>query len=386
MQIQLSDQSLVDRRQAENRQYWTFQLAGWSAMALLSYLSLTAWYNPGQIAPIVHTLLQSLLGILVSHPLRWIATTSWQYPIRFRILLNGAGVIGASVIWTSLRITTFTWLTGETIPIEDWGGWGFASVIVFGAWSFCYHAIKYYRQSLEQRQLAVEAQNSALRARADAQHESFKRLEAEKLFRETQMRMLKYQLNPHFFLNALNSVSSLVMKGDKHGAMDMLSRIGDFLRVSLADPQELQHTLDEELDALALYLSIEKVRFGDRLQTRFDIDDRSRQVLVPNLLLQPIFENAIKFAVSENLGPTQITLTAQMENSDLVLSVTDNGPGMTLDDTSSENLGIGLSNVRQRLDSTFGERSVLTLQKAEPTGLALQIRLRDAVCLKPSAP
>jgi LytS/YehU family sensor histidine kinase len=122
------------------------------------------------------------------------------------------------------------------------------------------------------------------------------------------------------------------------------------------------------------------------LQTRFDIDDRSRQVLVPNLLLQPIFENAIKFAVSENLGPTQITLTAQMENSDLVLSVTDNGPGMTLDDTSSENLGIGLSNVRQRLDSTFGERSVLTLQKAEPTGLALQIRLRDAVCLKPSAP
>jgi hypothetical protein len=159
MQIQLSDQSLVDRRQAENRQYWTFQLAGWSAMALLSYLSLTAWYNPGQIAPIVHTLLQSLLGILVSHPLRWIATTSWQYPIRFRILLNGAGVIGASVIWTSLRITTFTWLTGETIPIEDWGGWEFASVIVFGAWSFCYHAIKYYRQSLEQRQLAVARQS-----------------------------------------------------------------------------------------------------------------------------------------------------------------------------------------------------------------------------------
>ncbi len=361
-----------------DRQYWTFQFAGWGAMALLSYLSLTVWYNPGQLAPILHTILQSLLGVVVSHPLRWIATKSWYRPFENRVLINGAAVIAASLVWTGLRITTFTWLTGEVIPFQDWGGWAFASVIVFGAWSFCYHAIKYYRLSSEQRRLAAEAQTAALRAQARAQQENFKRLEAEKLFKESQLRMLKYQLNPHFFLNALNSVSALVMRGDKQGAMEMLARIGDFLRVSLDDPEEVQHTLDEELDALSLYLSIEKVRFGERLQTQFDIDEAARHVLLPNLLLQPIFENAIKFAVSEKREPTLVTLSAAMEGDGLVLRVSDDGPGMGDEADRSESMGIGLTNVRQRLESSFGDRATLTLSNAEPTGLVVEIRIANA--------
>lgn len=384
MYVQAENRIETGQNKPEDRQYWTFQFAGWGAMALLSYLSLTVWYNPGQLAPILHTLLQSLLGVVVSHPLRWIATKSWQESFELRALLNGAAVIAASLVWTGMRITTFTWLTGEVIPFQDWGGWAFASVIVFGAWSFCYHAIKYYRLSSEQRRLAAEAQTAALRAQTQAQHESFKRLEAEKLFKETQLRMLKYQLNPHFFLNALNSVSALVMRGDKQGAMEMLARIGDFLRVSLDDPEEVQHTLDEELEALSLYLSIEKVRFGERLQTRFDIDDAARGILLPNLLLQPIFENAVKFAVSEKREPTKIALSAVVEQGDLILRIIDDGPGIGTDDNTTDKMGIGLANVRQRLESTFGNRFEFSLRNAAPTGLEVEIRVCEAA-LKPMA-
>ncbi len=361
----------------DHGQYWTFQFAGWGAMALLSYLSLTVWYNPGEFAPIVHTVWQSLLGILVSHPLRWIATRTWQRSIRSRIVFNGLAVLAASMVWTVLRISTFTWLTGEVIPFEDWGGWSFASVIVFGAWSFCYHAIKYYRLSAEQRRLAVEAQNNALRARAHAQHESFKRLEAEKHYKEAQLRMLKYQLNPHFFLNALNSVSALVMREDKKAAMDMLARIGDFLRVSLSDPEGIQHTLEEEIDALNLYLSIEKIRFGERLQTRFDVDPRTRNALIPRLLLQPLFENAIKYAVGGQSGPATISFAARREGNELVLEICDDGPGLTAIADQADRHGIGLENVRQRLKSAFGERFSLEISEVAPSGLRAEIRIDD---------
>lgn len=356
-------------------QYWSCQLAGWSAMALLSYLSLTVWYNPGQVAPAIHTMLQSVLGIVVSHPLRRIATRFWQSPLLVRVVINGTSVVVASMIWTALRIQSFTLLTGEVIAAEDWGGWIFASVIVFGAWSFCYHALKYYRQSSEQRQLATEAQNAMLEARARAHHESFKRLEAEKLFRDAQLRMLKYQLNPHFVLNALNSVSALVSRNDKQAAMDMLARIGDFLRVSLAHPEEVQHTLEEELDALNVYLSIEKVRFGERLDTQFEVEPAAKSVMVPSLLLQPLFENAIKHAVSEQIAPTRIVFKAKLEGTDLLLTLSDNGPGMDFSCVNETDTGIGLKNVRQRLESSFGNAFKLALSCSVPRGLTIAITL-----------
>ena len=371
-----ADGHAISTPDSHSRQYWSFQLAGWSAMALLSYLSLTVWYNPGQFAPALHTLLQSALGILVSHPLRSVAKGTWQAPMSRRIVLNAMAVIAASLVWTALRIVTFTWLTGVVIPPADFGGWIFASVIVFGAWSFCYYAFRYYRQSLEQRRLATEAQNDALRAQAKAQHENFKRLEAEKLFRDAQLRMLKYQLNPHFFLNALNSVSSLVQRGDRDAAMGMLARIGDFLRLSLADPEELQHTLAEELGGLDIYLDIERVRFGERLRTIIEVDDDAMDAILPSFLLQPIFENAIKHAVSKTLDPVTIALRGRMSDGALHLVISDDGPGLDAAATAEgSGRGIGLLNVRQRLESAYGDQFHLALSNGEGGGLTITIRI-----------
>ncbi len=358
-----------------NRQYWSFQFAGWTAMALLSYLSLTIWYNPGEVAPAVHTVVQSILGVLVSHPLRIIGTRTWHTPLVQRVIIIGAAVIAGSLIWTALRIATFTLLTGEAIPASDWGGWIFASVMVFGAWSFCYHALKYYRISLTQRQLTIEAQNIALQAQTEVQEESFKRLEAETLFRDSQLRMLKYQLNPHFLLNALNSVSALVRRDDKQAAMKMLARIGDFLRTSLDDRDALLHTLGEELDALDAYLSIERVRFGDRLVTEFEVDASAINVTVPSLLLQPLFENAIKYAVGQRMTPTRIHFKAEATHKGVKMRITDDGPGITTsgEDLIEANSGVGLSNVKKRLESTYGDKFDLSISSNSPSGLTINI-------------
>lgn len=368
---------IIEVRGSTDRQYWTFQLVGWSTMALLSFLSLTIWYNPGQVAPALHTLLQSLLGILVSHPLRYTARAMWSAPLRRRVLVNGVAVVTASLIWTALRVQTFTLLTGEVIPPTDWGGWIFASIIVFGAWAFCYHAFKYYRQSMVEHRLATEAQNAALRARTRAQEESFKRLEAEKLFRDAQMRMLKYQLNPHFFLNALNSVSAMVRKGERDAAMDMLARIGQFMRLSLSDPEDVEHTLDEELDALDVYLSIERIRFGDRLLTEFQVEDAARTAMVPSLLLQPLFENAIKFAVGRRIEPTLISFSAHLSEDGLRLDLSDNGPGLEGRDVHALDSGIGLANVRMRLESTYGSEFAFDLTEVDPHGVKVTITIRQ---------
>ncbi|SNT72367.1 Histidine kinase [Amphiplicatus metriothermophilus] len=357
--------------------YWTFQLGGWLGFAAFSYVTLTIWYNPGELIPAIHTVLQALLGIAVSHPLRWVAKAVWDAKIWLRILVNGVAIIAASLAWTALRLGAFTWMSGEIISMDDWGGWIFGSFTVMASWAFCYHALKYYRQWIEQRELALEAQKSALEAQAIAQQESIRRLHAENLARESKLRSLKYQLNPHFFFNALNSVASLVQKDNKQGATEMLARIGAFLRASLDEDDALQHTLRDEIDILNQYLGIEKVRFGDRLNVEFNVDEDAQSVEIPNLLLQPLFENSIKHAVGRSLSPTLIRLDARRRGERLEIIVTDNGPGKpTASNGAAERSpGIGLHNVRQRLQSVYGDDFEFSVSQDRTSGFEVLIRL-----------
>ncbi|GGY37855.1 sensor histidine kinase [Parvularcula lutaonensis] len=360
---------------SDNRRYWTLQIAGWLALTMLSYLSLTLWYNPGQWDYALHTLVQSVLGLIVSHPLRYVSRWAWNAPIFVRIAIVTAAVIAASVIWTALRLLTFGWLTGEWVSPVDYGGWLFASVIVFGSWVFCYHAAKYYRQSLEQKDRIAAVERAALQATARAHEESVKRLTAESLYQEARLRMLKYQLNPHFLFNALNSVSGLVRKGEAEGATSMLARIAEFLRATLEHDDELEHTLDQEIDLLGLYLSIEKIRFRDRLQTEFDVQPEAIKATVPSFLLQPLFENAMKYAVGRSLSPSTLTLAAWLDEGRLEIRVRDSGSDeeRRQERNAPSSTGIGLRNVEQRLRSAFQDDFRLELVPLEPRGLEVQI-------------
>lgn len=356
-------------------QYWTLQIGGWLALTMLSYLSLTLWYHPGQWIYAFHTLLQSALGLLVSHPLRYVARRTWEAPIGRRIAANAAAIVLASLLWTALRLASFTWLTGEAVSPTDYGGWLFASVIVFGSWDFCYHALKYYRQWMEGRERIIAAERATLQARARAHEENAKRLYTESLYQEARLRMLKYQLNPHFLFNALNSVSSLVRRGEAAKASAMLGRIGDFLRVSLEQDDELDHTLAQEIEVLELYLSIEKERFGSRLRTSFEVTPEARKVSIPGLLLQPLFENAMKYAVGRSLDPTTISLKAWVEDDMLELRVADTGPGVASDTSGpgKTSTGIGLKNVEQRLRSSYSDAFRLQIMDNEPHGFLVEI-------------
>ena len=366
----------VDGARSTMEEYWLLQVFGWSALAVVSFLSLTLWYNPGEWQPAAHTVLQSALGLVVSHPLRWVSSSLWYArPIR-RVSLIGISVVVAALIWTSLRLLTFTWLTGEVVAIVDYGGWAFASLIVFGAWAFCYHALRYYRQATEQRELTLAAQETALRQRERAREAEFKALRTEAEFTQAKIRMLKYQLNPHFLFNALNSVTYLVRKNDQRRAEAMLGKIGAFLRISLEDDESLQHSLAEELEIVHLYLDIERERFGDRLYTEFQISPESQQVNVPTFLLQPLVENTLKHAVGASLDRVTISLRAHVEDDQLAVTISDNGPGFSDGMPDPENpTGIGLKNVRDRLSTVYGSSFSLTFSNAKPSGAVIELRL-----------
>lgn len=355
--------------------YWAFQFLGWSAFAVLSILSLNVWYNPGELAPALHSIVQSLIGVIVSHPLRWVARQTWNLGWIARVALNGLAVLAASQLWTVLRLYAFTWMTGLPIGPEDWGGWIFGSLTVFACWAFCYHALKYYREWFEQREVSIRAQNAVLAAEAHAHRETAMRLQAENLVRESKLRLLNHQLNPHFFFNALNSVTALVRKNDKEAAMEMLSRIGDFLRVSLDGDDALMHPLRDEIEIVTLYLGIEKVRFGDRMHVEFNVDDDAMDVRIPSLMLQPLVENSIKHAVGKSLSRTTIRLDASVTNDSINIRLSDDGPGAA---AGSQKLrhgapGIGLKNVEDRLKAVYGDQFTLTTETGRSAGFSIRL-------------
>ncbi|WP_298916992.1 histidine kinase [uncultured Algimonas sp.] len=228
-----------------------------------------------------------------------------------------------------------------------------------------YHGIKYFRLSSEQRELAAEARAAAASAEALAKDESLRRTEAEKLFRDTQLRALQQQLSPHFLLNALNSVSAQVQNGDPDGATEMLSRIGAFLHMALETGEVPFHTLEEELDAVQTYLSIETVRFGDRLatSTSTSVERSCLSVQVPTLFLQPLYENAVKHSVGSRYGNVDIDLRVTEENGTVRIELSNSvrsAPG-----PDQPEGGIGLANVRARLASAYGAQSGLNVVQDE---------------------
>jgi len=182
--------------------------------------------------------------------------------------------------------------------------------------------------------------------------------EAEKMFREAELRTLRNQLQPHFLFNALNSISALIIS-EPENARSMIQQLSDFLRGSMHKDDTQLNTLKEEIDYLQLYLNIEKVRFGHRLETKIIVEDETLLSLkIPNLLLQPLMENAIKFGLYDTLDKVCISLQAAIKGNILEISITnpfDPETALPLKGT-----GFGLSSVRKRLALIYGRHDLLT--------------------------
>ncbi len=351
-----------------NYQFWILQFVGWFGLSLISFLSLTLWYNQQGAAYIAHTLLQSALGVCVSWPLRWVFHYFWYDTAIFRISAAIAGVIGCSLLWTILRMTTFMEMTGETGLWSDFGGWFFGSILIFACWVAFYHGVKYY-------QLLQREHESLLIVAAENKEQQLRRAKAETIAHEAQLEMLRYQLNPHFLFNTLNAISALVKIKKTSMANSMIVQLSDFLRYSLDTDPVKRVSLEKELEALKLYLNIEKTRFGDRLEMKFDIEPPANNVLVPSLILQPLIENAVKYAIAPTETGGVISISARLDGQHLVVEIADTGPGIKDVTDELQSRGIGLRNTVDRLQEFYGDSYSFKLERAEPQGLKVYLRL-----------
>ena len=185
-----------------------------------------------------------------------------------------------------------------------------------------------------------------------------------------ELRSLRYQVNPHFLFNTLNSLSALVMTNKADRAEQMIQSISRFYRHSLADDSTGDVTLEDEIDLQEHYLDIESVRFPERLRVRVDLPTDLAGYKVPGMILQPLVENSVKYGVSASSRPVTIAITAREEYERLVLTVSDDGPGQS----GSHGFGIGLANVRDRLQARFGDAATI-VSGPSLTGYETELRL-----------
>lgn len=351
-----------------NYQFWILQFVGWFGLSLISFLSLTLWYNQQGAAYIAHTILQSALGVLVSWPLRWVFHYFWYDSGVFRISSAIAGVLGCSLVWTILRMTTFMAMTGESDLWSDFGGWLFGSILIFVCWVAFYHGVKYY-------QLLQKEHETLLMVAAENKEQQLRRSRAETIAHEAQLKMLRYQLNPHFLFNTLNAISALVQIKKSSTANSMIVQLSDFLRYSLDNDPIKRVSLEQELDALRLYLNIEQTRFGDRLELEFDIQPEASTVLVPSLILQPLIENAIKYAIAPSEAGGKLVIAARLDGEFVEVEVTDTGPGLENYQIEPDAVGVGLRNTIDRLHEFYGDNYKFRLERAKPSGLNVYMRM-----------
>jgi signal transduction histidine kinase len=216
------------------------------------------------------------------------------------------------------------------------------------------HAVYYYR-GLRQR----EAQTA--------------RLTAE--LAQAQLQALKMQIHPHFLFNTLNSIAALLHK-DVEAADRMIARLGDFLRLTLKSSDAPIVDFQQELEFLKCYLDIEHIRFQDRLTVDLDIDPNALTAMVPNLILQPIVENAVKHGVARQTYPGHIVIRARREGERLIMRVEDNGAGLK---AKSNGSGIGISNTRARLEQFYGRDFSFQVANSAERGVSVTLDIPAVV-------
>ncbi len=198
----------------------------------------------------------------------------------------------------------------------------------------------------------------ALLAIAQVRRAERRAAEFREAARAAELRSLRYQVNPHFLFNTLNSLSAMVLTGKADRAEQMIQTISRFYRQSLAEDPMVDARLDDEFDLQEQYLAIEAVRFPERLISKFELPADLQDARVPGMILQPLVENSVKYAVSTVNRPVTITVSAREEFDRLVITVADDGPGVPGE--TEHGFGIGLANVRDRLEARFGPDVVLS--------------------------
>jgi signal transduction histidine kinase len=206
----------------------------------------------------------------------------------------------------------------------------------------------------------------ALRYEEESKEKDLRLVSAQALAMDAQNRMLRYQINPHFLFNTLNALSALILARENERAERVVLSLSRFLRYTLERDLPDKARLSDELDAQRQYLLIEQARFEDRLRVEEDIPPELRDALAPSLILQPLVENAVKYGVAGSAQPVTIAIRAEAQNGKLRLTVEDDGVGAC--GHAPQRLGLGLENVRRRLEANYGKAGALHVGPRRPHG------------------
>jgi LytS/YehU family sensor histidine kinase len=189
---------------------------------------------------------------------------------------------------------------------------------------------------------------------------------------QAQLQALRMQIHPHFLFNTLNSIAALLHK-DVETADRMVARLGDFLRSTLKRSEAQTISFGQELEFLKCYLDIERTRFQDRLTVNLEIDPQTLEIPVPNLILQPIVENAVRHGIARQTGAGLITIRASKPECRLLIEIEDNGPG--LQENQNANSGIGIMNTQSRLQQFYGDDFSFQLRNSNGRGVLVSMNI-----------
>ncbi|WGL15052.1 histidine kinase [Microbulbifer bruguierae] len=349
---------LSDWLATERNQYFALQFSGWAGYTLLTFIGGSFWVEnhwlyTGYIA------VATASGVAISEAMRRGFQRLWDKSPAHRLLGTLGAVMVAAVLWAAIKLGGSLWLYGkesDNHPVVQAIYWFSYSFLIYLTWTALYYGIKYYQASLLQQEKA---------------------LKAESIAHQSQLKMLRYQLNPHFLFNTLNAISTLILDQDGKTANSMVTHLSQFLRHSLDNDPMQKVTLAKEVEALMLYLDIEKVRFADRLRVNVDLDGDATRALVPSLLLQPIVENAIKYGISQREWGGEITIKARVFAGELLIEISDNGPGVSeavLAGLGSGS-GVGIRNTCERLRALYGNEQKTRFCNRAEGGLAVHLRI-----------
>jgi len=350
----------------KNRAFWNLQFAGWGGILL--FRAVSGFAGGQDLSFFIIVLIEAITGFSIS----LILSVIYGRLIRQRALVTW----GASALVLAGAVMVFAfidaWVLSLTRPDSETSftqlliGYLIFPMTLLGAWSALYYMVNYFLQIEEQA-------------------DQLERLEAQKT--SAQLAMLRYQLNPHFLFNTLNSISTLVLLQQTGAANAMLTRLSSFLRHTLVTEPGSKVTVAQEVETLKLYLDIERMRFEERLRTEFRIDPDAARACLPAMLLQPLVENAIKYAVSAHEEGAQISLSAQLVGSRLRIAVSDTGPGLPLGEAPANrplafggrkhatSTGVGLANIRDRLAQAYGEDHRFEIRNPPDGGFTVIIEI-----------
>jgi two-component system, LytTR family, sensor kinase len=358
---------------------WAVSFGGWFVMSILYtlwyYTMQKAYGNPVELrATLFIALLNDLILAVLSPFVFWGAQ---RFPIerrnwKSRVPLHFAAGAVYAALHAGIRVLVYP-IRNPKGGFYPFGWWLFGEMfayVFFDDAVGCYwpivgiaHLVTYYRDNQQRKLRAATLESELVQA---------------------QLACLKMQLHPHFLFNSLHAVSALMRK-DVRAAEEMLASLSELLRMALDHVADQEVSLRSEVEFARRYLAIEQTRFEDRLTVKFDIDSRTLDALLPNMILQPLVENAVRHAIVPFLRAGIIEVSSLREDDSLIVTVRDDGPGMG--GNAPKQFGMGLRNTLSRLRHLYGEAYDLQFLDSPGGGLTLRLRVpfRTADSHHPSA-